>query len=212
MRPLADPLIMLGFEPSGRHTIGGDDVTLRHTYQATTKFRLQPAWRLKDPAVERDAELFWRAEKLLPEPSNLEARLGELCLAAYDGDRLIALTTARIRYIDFLCVKLAMLRVAVARDYRRDRIGAILFAEARELLEQWSAANPDEDVLGVGTIAQVMGFPPDTRLQAFKLASRVGFVGWTANGEQMRVGWFEHATIPLRRPEGPIRSQTGSAS
>lgn len=179
-------------------------MTLRHTYEAKTKFELRPAWRLKDPAIERDAELFWRKEGLLAPTADLAERLQELCLAAYDGDRLIALTTARVRYIGFLCVKLAMLRVAVASDYRKDRIGAILFAEARELLEQWSLANPAEEVLGVGTVAQVRGFAPGTRLQAFKLASRVGFIGWTANGEQMRVGWFEHATIPLRRPDVPF--------
>jgi hypothetical protein len=28
----------------------------------------------------------------------------------------------------------------------------------------------------------------------------MGFVGWTANGEQFRASWFDHATIPLRRP------------
>jgi hypothetical protein len=184
-------------------------MTLNHTYQAKTKFKLRPAWRLKDPVVERDADLFWRKEGILPPTADLGERLQELCLAAYEGDKLIALTTARIRYIDFLCVKLAMLRVAVAKEYRKDRIGAILFAEARVLLEQWSAANPAEDVLGVGTVAQVFGFAPDTRLQAFKTASRVGFVGWTANGEQMRVGWFEHATIPLRRPTAPIGQQDG---
>ena len=179
-------------------------MTLKHTYEAKTNIQLRPAWRRKDPVIERDAKLFWRAEQLLRATADLEARVAELCLAAYDGDTLIGLTTARVRYIGFLGVKLAMLRVAVASDKRKYRVASILQPESRELLEQWSAANPAEEVLGMGTVVQARMFGPDTRLQAFRPASRVCFIGWTANGEQMRVAWFEHATIPIRRPDVPF--------
>jgi hypothetical protein len=179
-------------------------MTLKHTYEAKTKIELRPAWRRSDPQIERDAELFWRRERVLPPNTDIDERLKELCLAAYEGETLIALTTARIRFIDFLMVKLAMLRVAVASDKRKYRVASILQPESRELLEQWSLANPSENVFGMGTVVQALMFPPGTRLQAYRPASRVSFIGWTANGEQMRVAWFEHATIPLRRPDAPF--------
>lgn len=183
-------------------------MALKHTYGAKTKLELRPAWRCADPQIERDAELFWRRERVLPPGTDIDEQLKELCLAAYEGETLIALTTARIRYIDFLMVKLAMLRIAVASDKRKHRVASILQPESRELLEQWSLANPSENVFGMGTVVQAFMFPLGTRLQAYRPASRVSFIGWTANGEQMQVAWFEHATIPLRRPDAPFGLKT----
>ena len=175
-------------------------MTVKHHHEPRTDIELRQAWRLKDPVIERDAELFWRRELALPISADVSERLSELCLAGYDGDTLIALTTARILYVGFLGVKLAMLRVAVAADKRQNRLATVIQAEARELLEKWSAANPSEEVMGMGTITQTHAFDELGPARGFLRASHLGFVGWTANGEAMRVAWFDHGTIPRQRP------------
>jgi len=160
---------------------------------------LRPAWRRADPKIERDAELFWRNERILPPRADVAARLSYLCVAGYDGDRLIALSEARITLIDFLQVKLAMLRIAVARDVRQHRLGTWLLTESRELLEAWSLENPAEEVMGMGTITQTAAYDGRGRARGYLRDSHLAFVGFTANGEHMRVAWFDHGTIPARR-------------
>ena len=164
-----------------------------------TSVELRKAWRRSDPRIERDAELFWQKEDLLASPAAVGDRLGDLCLAGYDGDSLIALTTARIRFIDFLGTKLAMVRTATARDKRRNHLGIYMIARTRELLEQWSADNPAEEVMGMGTITQVR-VEGIERAPALHEETRLIFIGWTANGEPMRVAWFPHGTVAIRRP------------
>jgi hypothetical protein len=178
-------------------------MTLKHVHEARSEIALRPAWRLQDPVIQRDAEIFWQKERLLPKDADVPERLSELCMAGYDGNALIALTTARIRHIGFLGVKLAMLRVAIDSDKRRNRLATIIQAESRELLEQWSLANPAEEVMGMGTVTQTHAFDERGWSRGYLRSSHLGFIGWTANGEHMRVAWFEHARIPVRRPDMP---------
>jgi len=170
-------------------------------YVPRTNVELRLAWRQNDPTIERDAELFWRKEQLLPPGTDLGQRLGELCLAGYDGDKLIAVSTARVRYIDFLGSKLAMLRVATAREMRQKNLALFLVSQSRPPLEEWSAANPQEQVMGMGTITQTHVWDEQGPRPAIGPDSGLVFIGWTANNEHMRVAWFKHATIPRQRPD-----------
>ena len=138
----------------------------------------------------------------MPE-TDVSERLTELCMAGYDGERLIALSTARVVFTDFLGVKLVMLRIATAREARQNRLGTYLLASSREHLEAWSAAHPEEEVMGMGTITQTTAYDARGPARAFLRDSRLGFIGFTGNGEHMRVAWFEHGRIPLRRPDFP---------
>jgi hypothetical protein len=172
-----------------------------HIHQPRSNIALRTAWRRNDPAIERDAELFWRKERLLPESENIGERLKGLCLAGYDGETLVALSTARIRYVAFLGAKLWMLRVAVAAEQRRNRLATHIQTASREMLEGWSAANMAEEVMGVATIQQTSAFDGRGPRRGYLPDSHLNFIGWTANGEMMRVAWFDHGTVPLRRPD-----------
>ena len=102
-----------------------------------------------------------------------------------------------------------MLRVAVAPDKRQNRLATIIQAESRELLEGWSAANLEQEVMGMGTVTQTHAFDERGPARGYLRSSHLAFIGWTANGERMRVAWFEHGRIPLSRPEPQSMSQDG---
>jgi hypothetical protein len=163
------------------------------------------AWRRKDPAIERDAELFWRAQRALPPGADVAVRLGEICAAAYHGAHVVGLVTARVRNIAPLRCKLAMFRCLVAPEFRERRVASELSVFARDLLEVWSKDKPGEEVLGLGAIIQsrllVEHMPyavyPDTKL---------AFIGYTQEGYQMRVYWFAHAKISNYWPGDPDSS------
>jgi hypothetical protein len=162
---------------------------------------LRTAWRRNDPAIERDAELFWRKEKLIPQTADVGHRLKELCAAGYEGDALVVLSTARIKYLGFLGAKLAMLRMAVGSSQRRNRLGTHILTASREMLEQWSLDNPAEEVMGMATIEQNPPLAERGPPRGYLRDAHLNFIGWTANGEMMRVAWFDHGTVPLRRPD-----------
>jgi len=166
---------------------------------------LRPAWRLADPRIERDAELFWQRERLLPAKADVTARLADVCMAAYDGDSLVGLTEARVRPIDFLRCKLAMFRCAVAREARVRKIASRLTVESRDLIEAWSRENPGEEVLGLGCVVQSRKLAENDRWAVWP-DTKLAFIGYTAEGYQMRVYWFAHAKISPYWP-GPPRGE-----
>lgn len=153
-----------------------------------------PAWQRHDPAIERDAELFWHKEQVLPKSADVGARLAGVCAVAYSGNRLIGVTSARIRQINFLRCKLAMLRCVVARGPKQRDTGYQLTAYSRDLLEEWARNNPAEDVRGVGTVVQSRRLAAAWR-SAYCPRTKLALVGYTAQGYPMRVYWFAHARI-----------------
>ena len=169
-----------------------------------TPVEFRPAWRLHDAAIERDAIAFWQKEGLIPPNTTPQARLAELCIAGYDENgQMITVGTAKIRDVDFLGCKLAMFRCSVASDKRRNLLASVITAHARELLEQWSLAHPEEELMGMGTVVQSRAIDGLARRAMFR-ASRLGFIGWTPQGEQMRVAWFEHGRVPSVQPDNAM--------
>jgi len=168
------------------------------------------AWHRKDPVIERDAELLWRAQEALLRDADVGARLGEICAAAYRGSQLVGLATARIREIPPLRCRLAMFRCLIVPEARLAQVASRLTVFARDLLEAWSKDNPNEAVLGLGAIIQsrllVEHNPyavyPDTKLS---------FIGYTQEGYQMRVYWFAHARISKYWPGDPESTMSSSA-
>src|SRR5687768_15925131 len=111
-------------------------------------FDIRPAWRLGDAGIERDAIAFWARTDLLPSEVAPEERARELVAVAYSGDRVIGATTATLNHYGPLRARFAFLRGAVYPVFRRRQVGRTLLQFSRPLLEQWSAENPDEKVLG----------------------------------------------------------------
>ena len=155
---------------------------------------LRPAWRLSDPAIERDAEIFWKREGVLGPRADVPKRLSELCMAAYVDGEVVGLTSAAIQQIDSLRCKLAMFRCAVARTIRSQRVASQLTLATRDLLEAWSRDNPDEEVLGFGCIVQSRVLVENHRWAVWP-DNHLAFVGYTPRGYPMRVYWFQHAKI-----------------
>jgi len=62
---------------------------------------------------------------------------------------------------------------------------------ARDILERWSIANPDEKLAGMGAVIESKELAGREK-QPFWPNTRFGVVGYTADGRQIRVSWFEH--------------------
>jgi hypothetical protein len=167
---------------------------------------LRAAWQRQDAAIERDAELFWLANKAIPPGSDAGTRLSELCAAAYIGDELVGISTTPIRTIGFLRTKLAMLRVLVAPGARVQNVARRLGVFSRDLLEAWSKENPQEGVMGLGAVIQSPLLVKNVT-EAVYPETRLAFVGYTQEGFQMRVFWFAHATVSTYWPGDDVAAR-----
>jgi hypothetical protein len=163
-----------------------------------SEYEVRPVWRQKDPVAERDAAAFWNKLGILPPGTRVEDRLKELCLVGYDSGELIGVMTAEIRHIKTLNCKMAMVRTAVLPDARGHHIGAALAIQSSPVLEKWSRENPAEEVMGAGAVLQIRIDParhPERKTSPMGPFGSI-FAGYTAEGHQFWIKWFDHATVP----------------
>ena len=160
---------------------------------------LRQAWRKGNPSIERDAELFWRANHALPQGTDIGNRLSELCGAAYVDGQPLAISTSSIRNVDFLRTRLAMYRVFVSPDARVAKVASKLTLFSRDLLETWSREHQDEGIMGMGAVIQSRALVKNDRAAIWP-DSKLTFVGYTQEGYQMRVYWFAHSTVSTYWP------------
>jgi hypothetical protein len=151
---------------------------------------LSEAWRRDDARIEADAIDFWARLGILPSGVNPRERAKDVVFAAYKGDRIVGVVTAELGVLPQVRARLAMLRGAVDPEFRRSHIGAVMLFRARQALESWSAENPQERVAGLGAILESRELAGRQR-QPYAPFSKMGVIGFTPDGRQIRVSWFE---------------------
>lgn len=150
------------------------------------------AWRKSDPQHAADATAFWTEHDLLKTETSAEERVPQIAVLAYDGDKVVGLSTLNVRPFELLRQKFAFLREAVAPDYRRHELARNLSGETRKVIETYAIAHPDEMIAGMAAIYQAKGIGK----KPIGSVSRMALIGYTAANEQVRAGWFEHFRIP----------------
>lgn len=151
-------------------------------------------WRKADPVAERDALAFWEAHRLMPKTADPAKRLSELCCAAYAGGQMIAISTAKLTEVGFLRSRIAMWRCAITPAHRGQHLSTEMGRFARGVMEDWARAHQDERVMGIGTTIQTTNLDEKKKRPIWH-ASGMVFVGYSAQDEQIRVAWFDHAEI-----------------
>jgi hypothetical protein len=155
---------------------------------------LKTVWRARDAAIERDVLAYWDREKALPPDADPAARLRELCVVANDGPSVVGSVEAHLHYVDFLCARLASLRLFVARSHRRGQVANTITLEAQHILERWSFEHPEEKLMGCGGATQAKNVGDWLRAAVLQ-PTGFALVNYNEKGEQFRLAWFKHATI-----------------
>jgi hypothetical protein len=156
--------------------------------QLAPGFDLRPAWRLDDQAIERDAVDFWTRTGILPPDVTPQQRAKELVAVAYKDSRIVGVLTAQVGRLAQVRARLAFVRGAVDPEHRRGHIGLVLFLYARDLLERWSADHPKERLAGLGAFVESKELAE--RAKRGNGPTRLGLIGFTPDGRQIRVCWF----------------------
>jgi hypothetical protein len=155
---------------------------------------LVPAWRRNDAKINKDATDFWLRLGALPPGVSPEQRLRELCAAAYVGDELVGVSTIELRQSPVLRCRLGFYRCLVNPAHGHRRIVNRLTHYSRALLENWSKENPDEKVLGMAAILENPNFDRLAKRPMWH-GTDLWLIGYTQDGQQVRLTWFEHARL-----------------
>ena len=152
---------------------------------------VRPGWRLHDAQLEADAVAFWTRMGLLAPDVSPHQRAGEIIGGAYQDGRFLGVATGMVERLEFLRARFVLLRVAVDRGARGNHVGTALAAFAYKYLETWAAEHREEKIAGIAAVIQTQEYAKILKVPYWP-PSRLGLVGFTPEGRQVRVAWFEH--------------------
>jgi hypothetical protein len=150
------------------------------------------AWRRNDPQIERDAVAMWNEMRILPPNVRPEDRARELVSVAYAGDRIVGITTATLQTYQPVRQRFAFIRILMRPEAEKSGVSVPLTVACREELREWSVANPQEQVAGYAAIITAAGYGAKPVLPA-----GLTVVGYTPDGHQIRLYWWDHFRLPV---------------
>jgi GNAT superfamily N-acetyltransferase len=165
-------------------------------------YDIRPAWRRGDPRIEADAIDFWTRNGLLPPGVDPAARAKELVAAAYKDGRLAAVSTATLEHAPHLRARFFVMRGATDPEFRRSQAQRALAVSNYDLLSRWALDHPQEDVAGQLAFADMAEWGDYARVPIWR-ESRLQLAGYTDDGRQVRLRWFDHYRIggpPVTEP------------
>ena len=151
-------------------------------------------WQASDTRSQVEAMRFWADNGLLRRGVDPAARAAGLCLLAYDAGAVVGLATAQIRPLALLRRRFAMFRCAVAPDHRRRGVATELAVRSRQVLQAWALAHPEREVAGMACVVRGAELAVK-QAQPLWPRSGLGLVGYDGAGAQIRIAWFDHATV-----------------
>jgi hypothetical protein len=153
------------------------------------------AWRRDDAALIRDAKQFWRGLGLAMSEEEAGERARELCAVAYEGNKLVAVSTAMPYIYPRLRSRFAFYRSMVAPEFRRQNLASRLCVYSRDVLANWSFAHPEEKLMGLLIVFESDQFKGHRNAPiALQLGLQLYLVGYKID-DHIRVVWFNHATV-----------------
>jgi hypothetical protein len=160
-----------------------------------SEITFRAAWCRDDAALIRDAKAFWRSLGLAMSEEEADERARELCGVAYEGDKLIAVSTAMPYFYPRLRSRFAFYRSMVVPEFRRRNLASRLCVYSRDLLAGWSIEHPEEKLMGLLIAFESDEFKGHRHAPvALQLGLQLYLVGYKGNNH-IRVVWFDHATV-----------------
>jgi hypothetical protein len=166
-------------------------------------FDTSPAWRQVTPALKEELVAFWKRNKALGDPALAAARADQaVCIGRDDKGALCAVGTAELRTLPRLRQPMYYYRQFFAESQRGQRQAVPFARRAKEILQAYNATLPAPEALGM--LVELESKLLDALYTlAYAPKSDYTFIGYSQRGLQLRVSYFEGAT--LLKPRAPAR-------
>jgi len=158
------------------------------------RFALETVWQLEKPQLVDSVKDFWIGQGI--PPAVTIGRAGQICAVATEVDSIVAVSTATPYYHQHMRNKFFVYRCMVAPAARQQNLAWKISSYSLKILQDWSERNPQEKVLGLIICVETDKFTAGLRRPVReKYGFNMHFVGYSANGQQLRVVWFDHAEL-----------------
>jgi len=161
----------------------------------TLVFKIIPVWKQVTPGLKVELVDFWRRHKAIGDPVEAAARTDQAVCIGRDADGAIcAVGTAMIRVLPRLLQPMYYFRLFFAKSMRGQKRMPAFFNSCREVLQAYNASLPARESLGV-LIELESGFLSTFYKQAHVAEMNSTFIGYSLRGLQLRVSYFDDATL-----------------
>lgn len=176
----------------------------RDTQRDTTVvFKITPVWKQVTPELKAELLDFWKSHKAIGDLNRAAARTEQAICIARDADGAIcAVGTALIRVLPRLLQPMYYFRLFFAKSVRGQQQMPAFFNRCVEVLQAYNASLPTPESLGVLTELE-SGFLSTFYKQVYVAEMKSTFIGYSPRGLQLRVSYFDGATLlPPVSPAG----------
>lgn len=149
------------------------------------------AWQKNNEKISKDACALWMESGAMKQPEAGIARAKLLCVVAYDGDKLVAVSTITVGVQQQVYAKVCHFMCIVRPEYRRRHIATELAMRCLVVTEGWSKANPTYKILAFVIQVQTQ----DLVMKCYKPVwnNKINFIGYSQEGAPLYLRWFRHA-------------------
>eukprot|EP00531_Pseudo-nitzschia_arenysensis_P013412 CAMPEP_0116118778 /NCGR_PEP_ID=MMETSP0329-20121206/2289_1 /TAXON_ID=697910 /ORGANISM="Pseudo-nitzschia arenysensis, Strain B593" /LENGTH=183 /DNA_ID=CAMNT_0003612435 /DNA_START=56 /DNA_END=607 /DNA_ORIENTATION=+ len=148
-------------------------------------------WQKQDEKIMQEACVFWTELGVLKEASQGVERSKALSVVAYDGDKLIAVSTIGVAMLEQVHAKMCYFRCMVHPEYRKQHIATELANRCLVVSEKWSKDNPKHKAMGFVIRVETTNLMLKTYKPIWN--DKLNFIGYTREGLPLYLRWFKHS-------------------
>ena len=161
-----------------------------------------PVWKQVTPELKAELLAMWERNQAMRDPAQAAVRAEQAVCIGRDGQgALCAVGTAVVRVLPRLRQPMYYYRQFFSQELRGQKQTVPFFAKAREILQAYNAGLPKPESLGL--LMELENPLLSARYNSAEGAA-VGatFIGYSPRGMQLRVSYFEGATLlpPVELP------------
>lgn len=152
-----------------------------------------PVWKQVTPALTEELVAMWQGSNAMPDPAAAAVRAGQaVCVGRDENGVLCGVGTAVLRVLPRLRQPMYYYRQFFTAQARGQDQARPFFAAAKETLQAYNAGLPVPESIGLLLELE------NPRLAArYNMAqgTQTTFIGYSPRGLQLRVAYFEGATL-----------------
>lgn len=139
----------------------------------------------------KEACAFWVELGALKQQSQGVQRAQLLGVVAYDGGKLVAVSTIAVAMQSQVHAKVCYFRCMVHPEYRRRGIATELAKRCLVVSEEWSKENPKYQAMAFAIRVET----PSLVMKTYKPVwnNKLNFIGYSEEGLPVYLRWFAHA-------------------
>lgn len=165
--------------------------------EGTNTIRYENVWKMANEKARKGAMQLWEDETKGAMPKKMqEARADLLAVVAYDGEKVIAVSTLQTELNRGLWCRIGYFRCIVRTEYRKKGVATELLQTCYKILSEYAKENPTERIQALGVTVEKKLCPERAAKPVWpEIGTGMTLCGYNEHGMQVRLAWFEHVKL-----------------